>query len=89
MFALTFDRGLLKLTMKTPLFAPLFQFPPRFAHRLTDYSGPFPTGPPYFGRPRFSNAFLYPPIMLPISLLYLLQTSLSCMVNGGAKPLAF
>lgn len=90
MFVLTLPRSLLKFNAKTPLLAPLFQFPPRFAHRLTDYNGPFPTtGASYFGRPLFSNAFLYPPIMLPISLLYLLQTSLSCMDNGGAKPLAF
>lgn len=86
MFVLTFDRGLLKFNAKTPLLAPLFQFPPRYAHRLTDCNGPFPKTkePPYLGRPLFSNAFLYPPIMFPISLLYLLQTSLSCMVNGGA-----
>lgn len=42
MFVLTFDRGLLKFNAKTPLLAPLFQFPPRYAHRLTDYNGPFP-----------------------------------------------
>lgn len=90
MFVLEFDRGLLKFNAKTPLLAPLFQFPPRYAHRPTDCNSPFPKQmPPYFGRPLFSNAFLYPPIMLPISVLYLLQTSLSCMEMGGAKPLAF
>lgn len=33
MFVLTFDRGLLPFNAKTPLFAPLFQLPPRYARR--------------------------------------------------------
>lgn len=37
MFLFTLDRALLKFTLNTPAPAPLFQFPPRFAHRLHNY----------------------------------------------------
>ena len=33
MLLLEFDRGLLKFKLNTPALEPLFQFPPRIAHR--------------------------------------------------------
>ena len=35
MFPLEFDRGLFKFTLNTPALEPLFQLPPRYAHRQT------------------------------------------------------
>ncbi|MCM1235121.1 MAG: hypothetical protein NC489_33900, partial [Ruminococcus flavefaciens] len=70
MLLLEFDRGLLKFSAKTPLLAPLFQLPPRIAHRASMYS-PLPM--PFVYLPLASIAFLYPPMILPISVLWRLQ----------------